>query len=71
MSGNFSSSGMRSRPRRMCASTVCPSTLPARFSEICWILTVADLEHNDIEERWFPVGFSAGMRLATIRRVYE
>jgi uncharacterized DUF497 family protein len=51
---------------QMHASTAWPSNRRAPSSTIRALLTVADLEHSETEERWFSIGGAANGALLSV-----
>src|SRR5262249_55551309 len=67
MGGRSSSNGTRPRRMRMHASTALRLNWLPPFSLILNLLTVADVEHSETEERWFSVGIASnGVVLAVV-----
>src|SRR5271165_3723549 len=70
MSVSFSSSGTKSRPLPTCTGTAFPSGLAATIFHDPRLLTVADLEHSETEERWLSIGMASNGSILCIVYVW-
>jgi hypothetical protein len=66
MNGAFNSSGTRSRLRKNIRKHRVPFDLASTVFQDARLLTVADLEHSEEEERWFSVGCAASGAILSV-----
>ena len=63
---SFNSCGTRAKPSPTCASTVCPFDLARTVFNDPKLLTIADLEHSHIEDRWFSIGCASNTAMENV-----